>query len=143
MTATRVMKSHHDLKGKAVEIKKIVVIIAIANGQGQPPETGKKRGSEAHLALGINAKESEAVQIQERDTRFLTKIKTVGVIEKGDMIRVAPGVLIPLDLTETCIEVDEVALDRTQEKEIGMVIHPEIAEDNKISILYYTYCIAS
>ena len=143
MTATRVMKSHHDLKGKAVEIKKIAVKIAIENDQGQPPETGQKRGSEADLALGINAKESEAVQIQERDTRVLTKIKTVEVIEKGDMIRVAPGVLSPLDLPETCIEVDEVALDRIQEKEIGMAIHPEIAEDNKISVLYYTYCIAS
>ena len=142
MTATRLMKNHHDQRGKAVEIKKIFAKIAIVNDQGQPPETGQKGGSIADLALGINAKESEADQIQETDTRVLTKIKTVGAIEKGDMIRAVPGALSPLDLTETCIEVNEAALDRIQvkeEKEVAMGIHPEITEDNKINVLYYTY----
>ena len=138
MTVTPAMGNRRDQRGKAVEIKKIAEQIAIANGQGQYPETEQKRENVADPALGIDVKETEAVQTQEKGLRAPTKIKIASIIEKEGMIRVVPVAWNPLDLTEVRIEADEVVQDLIPETDIAMAIHTEVTEDKTIFYIINT-----
>ena len=138
MTVTRAMRNRRDQRGKAVEIKKIAMKIAIANAQGQLLETEQQRENVTDPDLGIDVNETEAVQTREKGLRAPTKIKIASIIEKGDMIRVVPVAWSPLDLTETRIEVDEVVQDLIPEKDIAMAIHPEVTEDKTMFYIIHT-----